>query len=173
MACTAKTLYILPKIRSKYSQKWNCAASFPIPAFMFRWAIYIILRSVCLFCWRKIGVLIVVVYKSLTETWMWKLGQRPCSSFRGIHKSDFLCSGYSVYDPSLFAKLSYIIWNLRITCFIIWSKVIIFFRGGRDTSKKCQIFRLIILELQRLQSQISIESLRSEVNYTSRELGKG
>ncbi len=57
------------KIQNKYSQKRNCAAaSFPVSTFMFRWAIYIFPRSVCLFCCRKIDVQIVGIYKSLTDT---------------------------------------------------------------------------------------------------------
>jgi hypothetical protein len=31
-------------------------------------------------------------YKSLTDTWMWKLGLRPQNSRQGIHKWDFPCS---------------------------------------------------------------------------------
>ncbi len=70
----------IPKIRNKHSQKWNCTVSVPIPTFMF------------LFCSRKIGGPIVGKYKSLTETWMWKLGLSRAVSFLGVHKSDFLCS---------------------------------------------------------------------------------
>ena len=76
-SCTAKTLYT--KIRNKYSQKWNCAASFPISTFMF--LRYSHDRSSILV--QKIGGPIVGIYKSLTNTWMWKFG---------IHKSDLLCS---------------------------------------------------------------------------------
>jgi hypothetical protein len=47
--------YTVPKIRIIYSQKWNCATSFPIPTFMYLSAIYIFRGSVCLFGCSKIG----------------------------------------------------------------------------------------------------------------------
>jgi hypothetical protein len=50
-----------PKIRNKHSEKWNGAASLPIPAVS---------------C-RKIGGPIVGIYKSRTVTWLWNLGLRP------------------------------------------------------------------------------------------------
>ena len=70
------------KIRNiyEYSQNRNCAATVPIPTFMFLCAIYIFPRSVCIFCCRKISGPIVGIYKSLTDTWMWKLGLRPRNS---------------------------------------------------------------------------------------------
>jgi hypothetical protein len=36
--------------------------------------------SVCLFCWRKICGPILGIYKSLNDTWMWKLRLRPSDS---------------------------------------------------------------------------------------------
>ncbi len=41
-----------PKIRNKYSQKWNCAAALLICAFIYLWAIYIFPRWVRLFCFN-------------------------------------------------------------------------------------------------------------------------
>ncbi len=66
------------KIWNKYSQKRNIGASVPISTFMCLWANYIFPRRVCLFCWRKyVCWLILGIYKSLKDTWMWKLGLRP------------------------------------------------------------------------------------------------
>jgi hypothetical protein len=55
MWCRPHCKDTIPKIRNKYSQKRNCAATVPIPTFRFLWAIYIFPWSVCLFCCRKIG----------------------------------------------------------------------------------------------------------------------
>ncbi len=68
------------KIWIKYSQERNCTATVPNPTFMFLWAIYIFC---CLFCCRKIGAPNVGIYRSLTDTWMWKLGLRSRNSFPG------------------------------------------------------------------------------------------
>ncbi len=73
----------IPKIWDRYSLKRNCAASVLVPTFMCLWANYIFPPSVCLFCCSKIGGPIVGIYKSLTDTWMWKLWLRPRSSFSG------------------------------------------------------------------------------------------
>jgi len=75
--CTDK----IPKIRNNYSQERNCAATVPISKFMFLWAIYIFLWPVWLFCCRKIGWPNVGIYRSPTDTWMWKLGLRLRNSF--------------------------------------------------------------------------------------------
>ncbi len=57
----------------KYFQQRNCAAS----------AIYIFEGSVHIFSCRRIGRLIVGIYKSSTDTWMWKLGLRRHNFFSG------------------------------------------------------------------------------------------
>ncbi len=68
----------IPKIWNKYSQKRKCAALVPVSMFMCLWAIYIFAQFVCLFCCRKIYGLILGIYKSLTETWMWNWGPAIC-----------------------------------------------------------------------------------------------
>jgi hypothetical protein len=49
---------------------------------VYEWFIYSQL-SVHLFSCSKIGRPIMGIYKSLTDTWMWKLGLRPHNSFSG------------------------------------------------------------------------------------------
>ncbi len=66
------------KIRFMYSQKRNCVASFPIPTFNIHISVseLYIPRINLLFGCSKIGRPILGIYKSLTGTWMWKLGGR-------------------------------------------------------------------------------------------------
>ncbi len=65
----------IPKIQNIYFQKRNCAASVPISTFICLWSVHIF------FCSRRPTRPILGIYKSLTDTWMWKLGLRPCNSF--------------------------------------------------------------------------------------------
>ncbi len=88
-----------------YSQKWNCYFQNQIRCSVFQflhsyiyerfiyfqdpksythtvylWEIYIFPGSLCLFCYGKICGPTLRLYKSLTDTWMWKLGLRPRKS---------------------------------------------------------------------------------------------
>ncbi len=69
------------------SQKWNCyfqnriiMSCLPIPTLIYLWEIYIFPGFVGLFCYREICGQILGTNKSLTDTWMWKLGLRPRNS---------------------------------------------------------------------------------------------
>ncbi len=126
MQITAHCKDNIPKIRHTYSQKWNCAASVPIPTFTFLWAIYIFLRSVCLFCCRKIGrPIVVILYINRSqkhECGNWE-GEQAVS-FLGVNKSDFLCSA----DVNIFSD----IWK-------VWSD----FQPGREPAAGGRQLRLI------------------------------
>ncbi len=95
----------IPKIRNKYSQKRNSAASVTISTLMCPWTIYIFPRSVCIFCSRKIFGPIMEIYKSLTDTvhecgnWNWG----RAIPFLGMHKWDFRCSAFiDISNSTLF-----------------------------------------------------------------------
>ncbi len=66
-----------------------CLSSTLIYISIYLWEIYIVPGLVCLFCCSKIFGLILRIYKSLTDTWMWILGLIPR---KGLHKCDFPCS---------------------------------------------------------------------------------
>ncbi len=79
--------------RFMFSQKWNCAPHYfenriimfglPLYALMYLWATEIFPGSVCLFCCCQISRPILVIYKSLKDTWMQERETRPHSFISG------------------------------------------------------------------------------------------
>jgi hypothetical protein len=79
--CTVYTVHAATRIPFMYSFSGNCAASVLISKFMCLWTIYIFPGSVHIFPAGRIGRSFVGIYKSLTVTWMWKLGLWPRNFF--------------------------------------------------------------------------------------------
>ncbi len=61
----------------------------PVPTLIYLWEIYIFPGLVCLFCCREKCGSILGIYKSLTDTQMWKLGLRLWNSQKRNTKIGF------------------------------------------------------------------------------------
>ncbi len=72
-------IYVVPEMNC-YFQNRIIMFCLPVPTIIFLWEVYIFPGSVCLFCCTEICGPILGIYKSLTDTWMWKLGLRPRNS---------------------------------------------------------------------------------------------
>ncbi len=72
--------HTVPKIQFKYSQIWKCAASFLIPTIMRLWVIYVFQDRSAFLAAANRKTNPGNMYKSLTVTWMWKLGETEHSN---------------------------------------------------------------------------------------------
>ncbi len=111
--------YINVRFPVMYSQKWNCSFQnrikmfcLPVPTLIYLWEKYIFPGSVCIFCCRKMCGPILGICKSLTDTWMWKLGLRTCNfQKRNTYTGFSLQCGYgsdhtkSILGPDLLLSL--------------------------------------------------------------------
>ncbi len=67
-------------VQPTYFQNRIIMICLPIPTLIYLWEIYIFPGMVCLFCCSQIYRPILGIYKSLTDTGMWKLELRPRNS---------------------------------------------------------------------------------------------
>ncbi len=92
------------KIPFMYFFSGNCAALVPILTFFCQWAIYIFPGSVYVFSCIRIGRPILGIYKSLTDTGVWKLGLRRTIPFLGIFVSNFRYCVFAMQRASVASR---------------------------------------------------------------------
>ncbi len=71
---------VFPEMKLLFPKQNNNVLSQFLHSYICERFIYIFPGPFCLFCCREICGLILGIYKSLTDTWMWKLGLRPRNS---------------------------------------------------------------------------------------------
>jgi hypothetical protein len=87
-------IYVFPEMKLLFpKQNYNVLSPYSYTHISVRDLYCIFPGSVCLFCYREICGPILGIYKSLTDTLMWKLGLKPRNSQKRNHKWDFPCSG--------------------------------------------------------------------------------
>ncbi len=100
-----------------------------IPTLIYLWEIYIFPGSVCLglsiLLQPNIWTKILEIYKLLTDTWMWKLGQRPHNSQKRNAKTGILLQCYPTRSAS--TRLLQIL----VCCIHFWVWVIKFLIIGQ------------------------------------------
>ncbi len=103
---TANALY--RKLEQKFSQQWECPASFPIYTFIYLWAIYILPGLVCQFSRSKTGGPILGIYTFVNRSQMceygnWEQGSAPFDFWEYINRIFF--SVYRIYNTEGWKKL--------------------------------------------------------------------
>ncbi len=89
-AYAVQIAYTATKMPFMYSQTRICVASVPVSTFMCLWAIYILPRgAVQIFFCSTIGRPSLEIYKSVTDTWLWKLDGGRTMPILGIFVSNF------------------------------------------------------------------------------------
>ncbi len=104
-----------------YSQKWNCyfrnriiMFCLPDPTLIYQWGSYIFPGAVCLFFCREICGPILGIYKSLIDTWMWKLGLRPRNSKK---KNTLMVFPLQCLRPEVYQRIRTFSFAVEWICF--------------------------------------------------------
>jgi hypothetical protein len=112
-----------------YSQKRNCSASVPVSTWSCLWEIHIFPGLAHIFFCSRIGRPVIGIYKSLTDTWMWKLGLSSRYSFFGniCFEISIFCLCSALQDPIyVFPEMKLRVALLPITTFVYLRAIYIF-----------------------------------------------